>query len=79
MKVMLQIFFAEIYKRIQYNVTSTTESWESTNWTHKITDIGKFNWTDEAFIIAEKMELIHTLQYQMIAKHIPQKNFKTNF
>ena len=36
------------------NVTSTTESWGSTNWTHKITDRGNFDWTSEAFIIAEK-------------------------
>ncbi|MGN1379267.1 MAG: hypothetical protein ACI4XR_02590 [Bacilli bacterium] len=36
------------------NVTSTTEFWGSPNWTYKITDRGKFNWTDEAFIIAKK-------------------------
>lgn len=36
------------------NVTSTTESWGSSNWKYKITDKGEFDWTDGAFIIAKK-------------------------
>lgn len=36
------------------NVTSTTEFWGSSNWIHEITDRGKFDWTDGAFLIAEK-------------------------
>lgn len=36
------------------NVTSTTESYGSSKWTHKITDKGKFDWTEDAFKIAEK-------------------------
>lgn len=34
------------------NVTSTTESFGSTNWTHKITGRGEFMWTDGAFAVA---------------------------
>lgn len=36
------------------NVTSTTESWGSSNWKHKINDKGEFDWTDGAFIVAKK-------------------------
>lgn len=36
------------------NVTSTTESWGSSNWKRKINNKGKFDWTDGAFIIAKK-------------------------
>lgn len=36
------------------NVTSTTESWGSSNWKHKINSKGKFDWTDGAFKIAEE-------------------------
>ena len=36
------------------NLTSTTEYWGSPNWINQINDEGEFNWTDEAFIVAEK-------------------------
>ena len=36
------------------NVTSTTESWGSSKWKHKINDKGEFDWTDGAFIVAKK-------------------------
>ena len=36
------------------NVTSTTESWGSSNWKHKINEKGEFDWTDGAFIVAKK-------------------------
>lgn len=34
------------------NVTSTTESYGSTKWVHKITSRGEFQWTDGAFSVA---------------------------
>lgn len=36
------------------NVTSTTEFWGSPNWITEINDEGEFDWTDGAFIVAEK-------------------------
>lgn len=36
------------------NTTSHTKHWGSTEWETKITKKGKFSWTDEAFVIAEK-------------------------
>lgn len=36
------------------NVTSTTKSWGSTEWDHKIIDKGEFSWTDLAFDVAKK-------------------------
>lgn len=36
------------------NVTSTTESWGSSNWKLEINDKGEFDWTDGAFIVAKK-------------------------
>ena len=36
------------------NVTSHTQKYGSSKWTHKITDRGEFDWTDDAFSIAKK-------------------------
>ena len=36
------------------NTTNTTKFWGSSEWKVKITDKGKFNWTDGAFTIAKK-------------------------
>ncbi len=36
------------------NVESTTVRWGSSDWNHKVTKEGTFNWTDEAFRIAEE-------------------------
>lgn len=36
------------------NTTNTTKSWGSPEWEVKITDKGKFNWTDGAFTVAKK-------------------------
>ena len=36
------------------NTTNTTKFWGSSEWKVKITDNGKFNWTDGAFTIAKK-------------------------
>ena len=35
------------------NTTNTTKSWGSPEWKVKITDKGKFNWTDGAFTVAK--------------------------
>ena len=36
------------------NTTNTTKFWGSSEWKVKITDKGKFNWTDGTFTIAKK-------------------------
>lgn len=36
------------------NTTNTTKSWGSSEWKIKITDKGKFDWTDGAFIVAKE-------------------------
>ena len=36
------------------NTTNTTKSWGSSEWNVKITKKGKFDWTDGAFIVANK-------------------------
>ena len=50
------------------NTTNTTKSWGSSEWEIKITDKGKFDWTDGAFIVAKENNAYQAM-YELCMRH----------
>lgn len=61
------------------NVTSTTKSYGSHKWEHKITKRGSFDWTDGAFIIAKENNAYSYVTKQNSNKHLTIEEFMVVF
>lgn len=61
------------------NVVSRTESYGSTEWEHKVTGKGDFDWTDDAFTIAKKNNAYSYVTIPGDDKHYTIEEYQKRF